>query len=97
MPQPTDEVSRPYAASMALQWAEEAEEHARAAQATQDKLDESKRNSSSWGRQLSDDYREDHARHAIRATEAVRMAEMWARVAAVQEPEYVDELATPTT
>ncbi|MEU5036571.1 hypothetical protein AB0G48_20830 [Streptomyces rubiginosohelvolus] len=96
MPQPTDEVSRPYAAAMALQWAEEAEQHARAAQATQDKLDESQRNSSSWGRQLTNDYRNDHARHATRVTEAVRMAEMWARVAAVHEPEYVEELATPS-
>ncbi|MFF9690244.1 hypothetical protein [Streptomyces sp. NPDC014623] len=80
-PNTTDATPQQHAAAMALQWATLAEEHTHQAYAAQDKITERQGTTGSFSTRLLRDHQADHAHHVARVGEAVRMAEMWARVA----------------
>lgn len=85
-PPDDDHQDHAHAKAMALEWAEQADGHQLSAHASHDKAAQHKGADGQWVRQLIAEHQADAAHHTERATVAVRMAEMWAKVAACLEP-----------
>ncbi|RPK76631.1 hypothetical protein EES45_23000 [Streptomyces sp. ADI97-07] len=79
-PNTTNATTQQHAAATALQWATLANKHTHQAYAAQDKITEHQ-GAGAYSTRLLRDHQADHAHHTARAADAVRMAEMWARVA----------------